>query len=122
MPTYEYSCEKCGGEFELRQSMKDDALSVCPKDKCLKARWGKGRVKRAIGTGAGLIFKGDGFYTTDYRSEGYKESAKNDKPPTETKPAETKTTETKSSDSKVAPAKADSKKPKTEAKSPTKTG
>lgn len=80
MPTYEYICEKCNVEFELFQSMKDDALTVCPKDKCPKSRWGKGKVKRAIGTGAGLLFKGDGFYITDYRSEGYKSAAKADKP------------------------------------------
>ena len=79
MPTYEYLCEKCGHEFELFQSMKDDALTQCPKDKCAKKRWAKGAVKRAIGSGAGLIFKGDGFYITDYRSEGYKEAAKKDK-------------------------------------------
>jgi len=80
MPTYDYSCEKCSAEFEVFQSMKDNALTVCPKDKCPKARWGKGKVKRAIGTGAGLLFKGDGFYTTDYRSEGYQKAAKADKP------------------------------------------
>ena len=78
MPTYEYICEKCGAEFECFQSMKDDALSTCPKDVCPKKRWGKGKVKRAIGAGAGLIFKGDGFYITDYRSEGYKAAAKKD--------------------------------------------
>ena len=78
MPTYEYICEKCGCEFETFQSMKDDALTTCPKDKCPKARWGKGKVKRAIGGGAGLIFKGSGFYITDYRSEGYKAAAKKD--------------------------------------------
>lgn len=80
MPTYEYVCEKCEKSFEAFQSMKDDAYTVCPKDKCLKKRWGKGRVKRAIGTGAGLLFKGDGFYITDYRSEGYKKAASADKP------------------------------------------
>lgn len=58
--------------------MKDDALTTCPKDSCPKKRWGKGKVKRAIGSGAGLIFKGGGFYITDYRSEGYKEAAKKD--------------------------------------------
>ncbi len=76
MPTYEYNCEKCGHEFEHFQSMKDDALTQCPKDKCAKKRWAKGKVKRAIGSGAGLLFKGDGFYITDYRSEGYKAAAK----------------------------------------------
>lgn len=78
MPTYDYICEKCGHEFEAFQSMKDDALDSCPKDKCPKKRWGKGKVKRAIGAGAGLLFKGSGFYITDYRSEGYKAAAKKD--------------------------------------------
>ena len=85
MPTYEYVCEKCDKSFDAFQSMNDDAYTVCPKDKCLKKSWGKGRVKRAIGTGAGLLFKGDGFYITDYRYEGYKKPASNDKPKTESK-------------------------------------
>ncbi len=59
--------------------MKDDALDSCPKDVCPKKRWGKGKVRRAIGSGAGLIFKGSGFYITDYRSENYKAGAKSDK-------------------------------------------
>ena len=80
MPTYEYVCEKCGHKFDTFQSIKDSALTVCPKDKCAKKTWGKGKVKRAIGAGAGLIFKGSGFYITDYRSEGYKEAAKKDAP------------------------------------------
>ena len=72
MPTYEYECQKCGKTFELFQSMKDEPIKVCPDKKC------RGKVKRLIGTGAGLIFKGSGFYITDYRSEGYKQAAKND--------------------------------------------
>lgn len=80
MPTYEYVCEKCQDTFDAFQSMKDDAFAMCPKDKCLKKRWGKGRVQRAIGAGAGLLFKGDGFYITDYRSDGYQKAAKADKP------------------------------------------
>jgi putative FmdB family regulatory protein len=76
MPTYEYACAKCGHEFEIFQSMKDKPLTVCPKEKCKLKRWGKGRVKKLLGTGAGLIFKGSGFYITDYRSEKYKEAAK----------------------------------------------
>ncbi len=60
--------------------MKDDALTTCPKEACQKKRWGKGKVQRAIGSGAGLIFKGSGFYITDYRSENYKAGAKSDKP------------------------------------------
>jgi putative FmdB family regulatory protein len=94
MPTYEYACEKCGHEFECVQSMKDNALTTCPKDVCPKKTWGKGKVKRGIGSGAEIIFKGSGFYITDYRSEGYKTAAKSDaeaaKPKTETK-SETKT-------------------------------
>jgi putative FmdB family regulatory protein len=74
MPTYEYECAKCKKTFELVQSMKDDALKTCPKPLCRQKTWGKGPVKRKIGAGAGLIFKGSGFYITDYRSEGYKKS------------------------------------------------
>jgi predicted nucleic acid-binding Zn ribbon protein len=58
--------------------MSADPLTVCPQDLCGRKRWGKGKVKRAIGAGAGLIFKGSGFYITDYRSEGYKQAAKKD--------------------------------------------
>ena len=76
MPTYEYLCEKCGASFDHFQSMKDDALLTCPKEACPQKVWGRGKVKRAIGSGAGLIFKGSGFYLTDYRSEGYKAAAK----------------------------------------------
>ena len=78
MPTYDYECTKCKKSFEAFQSMKDDAFTTCPKDKCRMKTWGKGKVKRLIGTGAGLIFKGSGFYITDYRSEGYKSAAKSD--------------------------------------------
>ncbi len=76
MPTYEYACEKCGHQFEIFQSMKDKPLTSCPKEKCKLKKWGKGRVRKLLGTGAGLIFKGSGFYITDYRSENYKQAAK----------------------------------------------
>jgi putative FmdB family regulatory protein len=76
MPTYEYQCEKCKKGFEFFQSMKDAPLQVCPKEACCMQKWGKGKVKRQIGTGAGLIFKGSGFYITDYRSDSYKAAAK----------------------------------------------
>jgi predicted nucleic acid-binding Zn ribbon protein len=56
--------------------MKDDALQVCPKEKCRMETWEQGKVKRLLGAGAGLIFKGSGFYITDYRSQGYTEAAK----------------------------------------------
>jgi putative FmdB family regulatory protein len=76
MPTYEYACEKCGHHFEKVQSIKDKPLTVCPKELCKLKKWGKGRVKKQLSAGAGLIFKGSGFYITDYRSENYKAGAK----------------------------------------------
>jgi putative FmdB family regulatory protein len=81
MPTYEYVCQKCDHQFDVVQSIKDNALTVCPKDKCGMKKWGKGKIKKMIGSGAGLIFKGSGFYITDYRSESYKEAAKKDVAP-----------------------------------------
>ena len=69
MPTYEYKCSACGHAFELFQSITAEPVKRCPQ--C-----GKAKVKRLIGTGAGLIFKGSGFYITDYRDSGYKEKAK----------------------------------------------
>ena len=81
MPTYEYSCEKCGQTFEAFQSMRDAPFRECPKELCRLAKWGHGKVKRLLGTGAGLIFKGSGFYSTDYRSDSYKEAAKKDSAP-----------------------------------------
>jgi putative FmdB family regulatory protein len=91
MPTYEYICEKCGHRFDFNQSMASEALKVCPKEACQKTKWGKGKVKRQIGAGAGLIFKGSGFYITDYRSEGYKSSAKKDTEATKAPAADAKT-------------------------------
>lgn len=70
MPTYDYVCEKCGHRFEYFQSMNDEKLKDCPQEGC------DGAVKRLLGTGAGIIFKGGGFYQTDYRSESYKSGAK----------------------------------------------
>jgi putative FmdB family regulatory protein len=81
MPTYDYECSKCRKTFEAFQSMKDAPYTVCPRDKCRMKTWGKGKVRRLLGSGAGLIFKGSGFYITDYRSEGYKTSAKKDAAP-----------------------------------------
>jgi putative FmdB family regulatory protein len=78
MPTYEYECAKCGLHFEKVQSMSAKPLEICPEDVCEQKRWARGKVKRAISAGAGLIFKGSGFYITDYRSEKYKEAAKKD--------------------------------------------
>ena len=95
MPTYEYICENCGHEFEHFQSMKAGLLRKCPK--C-----GKNKLKRLIGAGAGVIFKGSGFYATDYRSEGYKKQKESEKKTTTTKEAAKKEPETK-----VKPAKKD---------------
>jgi len=113
MPTYGYICDKCGHEFETFQSMTANPLKICPEALCGRKRWGKGKVKRSISAGAGLLFKGSGFYITDYRSEGYKQAAKNDSAPA-SKPAAA--TESKpSSDSKPA-AKSESKPSKPAAK------
>ena len=71
MPTYDYKCLACDDRFEKFQGITAPPIEECPE--C------GGKVKRLIGAGAGLIFKGSGFYATDYRSEGYKESAKKDK-------------------------------------------
>jgi putative FmdB family regulatory protein len=99
MPTYVYVCEKCGHQFEQFQSISAEPLAVCSKDVCQQKRWGKGKVKRAISGGAGLIFKGSGFYITDYRSDKYKEAAKKDSSSPAAKPssaAETKPSPVKS--------------------------
>ena len=69
MPTYEYECQACGHSFELYQQITARPTRVCPS--C-----GERRVKRLIGTGAGVLFRGSGFYQTDYRSSSYKKAAK----------------------------------------------
>ena len=84
MPTYEYICENCGYEFEKFQSIKARPLRKCPG--C-----GKSNLKRLVGTGSGIIFKGSGFYQTDYRTESYKEGEKSEK-----KAADTGTSKDKS--------------------------
>lgn len=71
MPTYEYECTKCDHTFEIFQSMKDDPLKRCPE--C------KSKIRRLLGTGAGIIFKGSGFYETDYRGSSYATDKKADK-------------------------------------------
>jgi len=74
MPTYEYRCEQCGHAFEKFHSMTASPIKTCPQ--C-----GKRSVKRLISGGGGILFKGSGFYETDYRSKSYQEAAKKDKPP-----------------------------------------
>lgn len=70
MPNYDYECQKCGKRFEVFQSMNDAKLTDCPLDTC------DGSVKRLLGTGGGILFKGSGFYQTDYRSSSYQAGAK----------------------------------------------
>ena len=96
MPTYEYECSSCDHAFELFQQMSDPLKKKCPE--C-----GKLKLKRLIGTGSGVIFKGGGFYETDYRSDSYKKAADADK-----KAAEPKKTESK--DSKKSGTKSETKK------------
>lgn len=115
MPTYDYRCNACGHAFELFQSMTAKHEKKCPK--C-----GKNALERLIGTGAAVLFKGSGFYQTDYRSEGYKKSAEADKPTSEAKSdskseAKPDTKPDSTADSKPE-AKAESKaEPKNESKS-----
>ena len=80
MPTYEYECKACKYGFEQFQSMKDDPLKKCPE--C-----GKNKLVRLIGTGAGIIFKGSGFYETDYRSSNYQKAVEKEKSSSTAKPA-----------------------------------
>jgi putative FmdB family regulatory protein len=98
MPTYEYHCDACGNHFDEFQGINEPALRKCPKCKKLKLR-------RIFGIGAAVIFKGSGFYQTDYRSESYKSAAKADqeasKPATsdqDDKTAKSATTSSPSSD------------------------
>jgi len=104
MPTYEYKCENCEHQFEQFQTITAKPLRVCPE--C-----GKKKLNRLIGTGSGIIFKGSGFYQTDYRSDSYRQAAKSDKKTTTTtKSTEKKESETKTKDSKPAEKSASSKK------------
>ncbi len=93
MPTYDYVCDACDHKFELFQSIKADPEKKCPE--C-----GKRKLRRLIGAGAAIVFKGSGFYQTDYRSESYKKRAEADKPASESKPSESKSNESKSSETK----------------------
>jgi len=108
MPTYQYVCEKCEHEFEFVQPMAATALTVCPKEQCAQKRWGRGHVKRKITAGAGLIFKGSGFYITDYRSDSYKQAAKNDTAPAPKEAAKESTAPAKAETKPAAPKKTDS--------------
>ncbi|MEY2408896.1 MAG: hypothetical protein QOF48_1566 [Verrucomicrobiota bacterium] len=118
MPTYEYQCEKCGHAFEKFQSMSAKPMKVCPQELCHLKTWGKGKVRKLISSGAGLLFKGSGFYITDYRSENYKTSAKQESSAKETGAKDSTSKETttpKSADAKspAAPEKKAAPKPET---------
>src|SRR5688572_4345876 len=104
MPTYDYECDACSHTFELFQGINEPVQKKCPE--C-----GKNKLRRLFGTGGAIVFKGSGFYQTDYRSESYKKGAKADKPASESKSSDKKS-ETKSSgsgsESKASPAKSSS--------------
>ena len=105
MPTYDYECDSCGHEFELFQSITDEAKRKCPE--C-----GKLKLRRLFGTGAAVVFKGSGFYQTDYRSDSYKKAAAKEKGARESKAAKGKST----SDGKSSAGKTDKKKSKSRKK------
>jgi putative FmdB family regulatory protein len=96
MPTYDYQCDGCGHEFELFQTIVDTPRRKCPE--C-----GKQKLRRMFGTGAAVMFKGSGFYQTDYRSESYKKAAKAEKPPA----TEGTSSDAKAKDGKAAESKAE---------------
>jgi putative FmdB family regulatory protein len=114
MPTYDYECDGCGHLFELFQSINDPVKKKCPE--C-----GKQKLRRLFGTGAAVVFKGSGFYQTDYRSDSYKKGAEKDKPAGESKSdskgdgksetkSETKPESKSSSDAKPSGGKSEKKK------------
>ena len=112
MPTYDYECDACGHEFELFQSISEPVKKKCPE--C-----GKPKLRRLFGTGAAVVFKGSGFYQTDYRSESYKKAAEKEKPAGEAKSdgkaetkAETKAEAKSSTDAKAASGRSKSDKKK----------
>jgi putative FmdB family regulatory protein len=122
MPTYEYKCDACGAQFERFQSITAEPIKRCPE--C-----GRAKVRRLIGTGAGLIFKGSGFYITDYRDKSYTDKAKAESGGStsggessggggadSSKPAESKPSKTESSPAPAAAAGAAPKASKSESK------
>lgn len=95
MPTYDYECDACGHEFERFQTISENPAKKCPKCKRMKLR-------RLFGTGAAVMFKGSGFYQTDYRSESYKKAAAADK----SSASDSSSSKSDSSDSKSSGGKA----------------
>ena len=98
MPTYDYQCESCGHQFELFQSMSAPVKRKCPE--CSKLK-----LKRLIGTGSGVLFKGSGFYETDYRSKSYEQDKAADKPKSSSDSESSKSSSSGSDKSKSADSK-----------------
>ena len=98
MPTYDYECDACGHKFELFQGINAPVETKCPACK-------KKKLRRLFGTGGAIVFKGSGFYQTDYRSDSYKKGASADKPASESSSSESKSSESKSSDAKSSESK-----------------
>ena len=96
MPTYDYECDACGHTFEEFQKFSDPVLTKCPA--CNKKK-----LRRLFGTGAAVMFKGSGFYQTDYRSESYKKAAAADKPKTESSSKDSKAKDSKSKQASPPP-------------------
>lgn len=113
MPTYDYACDACKHEFEVFESITAEPQTKCPKCK-------KKKLRRLFGAGAGLVFKGSGFYQTDYRSDSYKKAASADKPADSASSSDSKSSSDTKSESKPAAApannesKSDSKPKKSE--------
>ena len=97
MPTYDYNCDACDHEFEVFESITAEPQKKCPKCK-------KNKLRRLFGAGGGLIFKGSGFYQTDYRPDSYKKAAEADKPKSDTPAASSDNTSTKSDKTETKPA------------------
>lgn len=102
MPTYDYECDACQHKFELYQGINDEVQKKCPECK-------KNKLRRLLGTGAAIVFKGSGFYQTDYRSESYKKSKEADSSSSSTK-----------SEGKSDSGKSENSSPKSEPKAPAK--
>ncbi|HEX4146246.1 MAG TPA: zinc ribbon domain-containing protein [Pirellulales bacterium] len=102
MPTYDYLCDACGHKFEHFQSISDKLLKKCPQCK-------KSKLRRLFGTGAAVVFKGSGFYQTDYRSDAYKKAAQADKSAGEAKSGDSKGSDSKGGAAKTSEAKPSSK-------------
>ncbi len=100
MPTYDYECDACHHKFEQYQGINDDKLRKCPE--C-----GKLKLRRLIGTGAAIVFKGSGFYQTDYRSDSYNKAKAADKPADSSSSSDSKSVDSKKSETKKSPKKTD---------------